>query len=87
MDNTEEFLRSSLGALTRELTRRRSTSVCSAIVSDALREAGINRMRPIRKSAARAAVQCSAPRHMIYADHDVRADGAGSMKTEFAHAD
>ena len=62
-----ELPRSSLDELTREFNRRCGLSVCSATVRKALKQAGIKRMRPVRKAAQRAAAQGGAPVRVGYA--------------------
>jgi len=83
----EELPRSSLDELTREFNRRSGLAVCSATVRKALRQAGITRMRPIRKPAERAAVQGSAPVRVGYTDRHRRVDGASGMNTDLTDAE
>ena len=83
----EELPRSSLDELTRQFNRRSGLSVCSATVRKALRQAGITRMRPIRKPAERAAVQGGAPVRVGYTDRHRRADGASGMNTDLTDAE
>lgn len=82
-----ELPRSSLDELTREFNRRCGLSVCSATVRKALKQAGIKRMRPIRKAADRAAVQGGAPVRVGYAKQHRRTDGASGMNTDLTDAE
>jgi transposase len=59
---TQEQPRSSLDEVTRELLRRTGTKVSTVTVRKALREVGIERLKPVRTPGPRAAVQGSAPR-------------------------
>lgn len=79
--------RSSLDELTREFNRRSGLGVCSATVRKALKQAGIKRMRPTRKSAERAAVQGSAAARVGYAKRHRREDGASGMNTDLTDAE
>ena len=54
---TLEHPRSSLGEVTRELFRRAGVKVSTVTVRKALREAGIVRLKPLRRAGERAAVQ------------------------------
>ena len=58
---TQEQPRSSLDEVTRELLRRTGVKVNPVTVRKALREAGIQRLKPLRRSGERAAVQGAAP--------------------------
>jgi transposase len=58
---TQEQPRSSLDEVTRELLLRTGTKVSTVTVRKALREAGIERLKPVRRASQRAAVQGTAP--------------------------
>ena len=58
---TQEQPRSSLDEVTRELFRRAGVKVSTVTVRKALREAGIERLKPLRRAGERAAVQGAAP--------------------------
>lgn len=83
----QELPRSSLGELTREFNRRCNLDVCSATVRKALKQAGIRRMRPVRRPAERAAVQGCNPVRVGYADRHRREDGASGMNTDLTDAE
>jgi transposase len=57
---TREQPRSSLDEVTRELFRRAGVKVSTVTVRKALREAGIERLKPLRRAGERAAVQGAA---------------------------
>ena len=84
---TQEQPRSSLGEVTRELLRREGVMVSTVTVRKALREAGIDRLKPLRRSGERAAVQGSAPARYGYTDAHRRADGASGMNTDLTDAE
>ena len=84
---TQEQPRSSLGEVTRELQRQAGVKVCTVTVRKALREAGIERMKPLRKPSPRAAVQGSAPQRFGYTDAHRRADGPSGMNTDLTDAE
>ena len=50
----QEQPRSSLGEVTRELSRRAGIKVSTVIVRKALREAGMDRLKPLRRAGERA---------------------------------
>jgi transposase len=83
----EELPRSSLDELTREFNRRSALSVCSATVRKALKQAGIQRMRPTRKPAERAAAQGGTPLRVGYVARHRRSDGASGMNTDLTDAE
>ena len=58
---TQEQPRSSLDEVTRELFRRAGVKVSTVTVRKALREAGIERLKPLRRAGERAAVQGATP--------------------------
>ena len=78
---TKEQPRSSLDEVSRELLRRAGVKVSTVTVRKALREAGIDRLKPLRRAGERAAVQGSLPTPYGHtAAHrraDVRHPGAG----------
>lgn len=53
---THEMPRSSLDKMTRELARRAGVKVSTVTVRRTLREAGIERMKPLRRAGERAVV-------------------------------
>ncbi|MFT3799701.1 MAG: IS5 family transposase [Burkholderiaceae bacterium] len=83
----QELPRSSLDELTREFNRRCNLNVCSATVRKALKQAGITRIRPIRKPAVRAAVQGGAPIRVGYTERHRRQDGASGLNTDLTDAE
>lgn len=83
----QEQPRSSLDELTRELFRRTGTKVNPVTVRKALREAGIVRLKPIRRVGERAAVQGRAPLRVGYTDTHRRSDGASGMNTDLTDAE
>ena len=85
---TQEQPRSSLGEVTRELTRRADLKVSSVTVRKALRESGIERLKPLRRTTGeRAAVQGSAPKRYGYTAAHRRGDGASGMNTDVTDAE
>lgn len=79
--------RSSLGEVTRELFRRCAVQVSTVTVRKALREAGIERLKPLRRAGERAAVQGGAPTRYGYTAAHRRADGASGMNTDLTDAE
>jgi putative transposase len=79
---TREQPRSSLDEVTRELLRRAGVKVSTVTVRKALREAGIERLKPLRRTGERAAVQGAAPTRYGYTAKHRRADGASGMNTD-----
>lgn len=84
---TSEQPRSSLEEVTRELGRRTGMSVCTVTVRKALRQAGIERLKPIRKPTQRALVQGSTPLRVGYTDAHRREDGPSGMNTDLTDAE
>ncbi len=84
---TTEQPRSSLGEVTNELGRRTGMNVCTVTVRKALREAGIERLKPIRKPTQRALVQGGAPLRVGYTDAHRREDGPSGMNTDLTDAE
>jgi transposase len=84
---THEQPRSSLGEVTRELFRRTSVKVSTVTVRKALREAGIERLKPVRRAGERAAVQGAAPVRYGYKAAHRRADGTSGMNTDLTDAE
>jgi transposase len=82
-----ELPRSSLDELTREFNRRSGLQLCSATVRKGLREAGVTRMRPVRKPTARAAAQATAPQRVGYAQRHRRSEGSNGMTTDLTDAE
>ncbi len=79
--------RSSLGEVTRELFRRCAVQVSTVTVRKALREAGIERLKPLRRAGERAAAQGGAPTRYGYTAAHRRADGASGMNTDLTDAE
>ena len=84
---TQEQPRSSLNEVTRELFRRSGVKVSTVTVRKALREAGIERLKPLRRASERAATQGSAPMRYGYTAAHRRADGASGMNTDLTDAE
>lgn len=84
---TLEQPRSSLDEVTRELERRTGVTVCSATVRGALRQAGITRLKPLRKVGQRAAAQGGRPLRVGYTDIHRREDGPSGMNTDLTEAE
>ena len=84
---TQEQPRSSLGEVTRELFRRTGVKACTVTVRKALREAGIERLKPLRRAGERAAVQGAAPARYGYTAAHRRSDGASGMNTDLTDAE
>lgn len=84
---THEQPRSSLDEVTRELFRRTGVKVSTVTARKALREAGIERVRPLRRAGERAAVQGTAPARYGYTAAHRRADGASGMNTDLTDAE
>src|SRR5258706_14638418 len=79
--------RSSLDEVTRELFRRAGVKVSTVTVRKALREAGIERLKPLRRAGERAAVQGAAPTRYGYNATHRRSDGASGMNTDLTDAE
>ena len=79
--------RPSLDEVTRELLRRAGVKVNPVTVRKALREAGIERLKPLRRSGERAAAQGSAPKRYGYTDAHRRSDGPSGMSTDLTDAE
>lgn len=84
---TREQPRSSLDEVTRELLRRAGVKVSTVTVRKALREAGIERLKPLRRAGQRAPVQGCAPQRYGYTAAHRRADGASGMNTDLTDAE
>ena len=84
---TQEQPRSSLDEVTRELLRRTGVKVSTVTVRKALREAGIERFKPLRRAGERAAVQGTAPTRYGYNAAHRRADGPSGMNTDLTDAE
>ena len=84
---TREQPRSSLEEVTRELDRRTGVQVNPVTVRKALRQAGIERLKPLRRASERAAVQGSTPARYGYTDAHRRRDGASGMNTDLTDAE
>lgn len=84
---TQEQPRSSLDEVTRELFRRAGVKVSTVTVRKALREAGIERLKPLRRAGERAAAQGAAPQRYGYTAAHRRRDGASGMNTDLTDAE
>lgn len=84
---TREQPRSSLDEVTRELFRRAGVKVSTVTVRKTLREAGIERLKPLRRASERAAVQGAAPVRYGYTAAHRRADGPSGMNTDLTDAE
>lgn len=84
---TQEQPRSSLDEVTRELFRRAGVKVSTVTVRKALREAGIERLKPLRRAGERAAAQGAAPVRYGYTAAHRRSDGASGMNTDLTDAE
>lgn len=84
---TQELPRSSLDEVTRELFRRAGVKISTVTVRKALREAGIERLKPLRRAGERAAVQGAAPKRYGYTAAHRRTDGANGMNTDLTDAE
>lgn len=82
-----ELPRSSLDELTREFNRRSGLALCSATIRKGLRQAGVKRMRPVRKAASRAVVQGTGPQRVGYTQRHRRSDGNSGMNTDLTDAE
>jgi putative transposase len=76
-----------LDEVTRELFRRAGVLVSTVTVRKALREAGIERLKPLRRASERAAVQGSAPTRYGYTEAHRRSDGISGMNTDLTDAE
>ena len=79
--------RSSLDQVTRELLRQTGVKVNPVTVRKALREAGIERLKPLRRTGERAAVQGATPKRYGYTDAHRRSDGPSGMNTDLTDAE
>ena len=84
---TQEQPQSSLDEVTRELFRRAGVKVSTVTVRKALREAGIERLKPLRRAGERAAVQGSTPTRYGYTAAHRRRDGPSGMNTDLTDAE
>jgi transposase len=84
---TREQPRSSLDEVTRELLRRTGVKVNPVTVRKALREAGIERLKPIRRASERAPVQGGTPVRYGYTAAHRRTDGPSGMNTDLTDAE
>ena len=82
---TREQPRSSLEEVTRELHRRTGIEVCAVTVRKALRQAGIDRLKPQRQPSA--AVQGGARLRVGYTAAHRREDGPSGMNTDLTDAE
>ena len=83
----QEQPRSSLDEVTRELLRRSGIKVNPVTVRKALRESGIERLKPVRRAGQRAAAQGSTPKRYGYTDAQRRSDGPRGMNTDLTDAE
>lgn len=83
----QEMPRSSLEEVTRELTRRTGVTVNPVTVRKALREAGIERLKPLRRASERAAQGRGAGVRTGYTETHRRSDGASGLNTDLTDAE
>jgi hypothetical protein len=67
--------------------RRAGVKVSTVTVRKALREAGIERLKPLRRAGERAAVQGAAPTRYGYTAAHRRSDGPSGMNTDLTDAE
>ncbi|EXI71574.1 MAG: Transposase [Candidatus Accumulibacter sp. SK-11] len=85
---TCEQPRSSLDEVKRELERRTGVVVCTVTVRRALREAGIERLKPQRRAGERAVAQGTGGALRVgYTEAPRRADGPSGMNTDLTDAE
>ena len=84
---TQEQPRSSLDEVTHELARRTGLKVNPVTVRKALRQAGIERLKPQRRAGERAAAQGAAPTRYGYTAAHRRSDGPSGMNTDLTDAE
>ncbi len=84
---TQEQPRSSLDEVTRELFRRAGVKVSTVTVRKALREAGIERLKPLRRVGERAAAQGTAPTRYGYTAAHRLSDRGSGMNTDLTDAE
>ena len=84
---TREQPRSSLDEVTQELYRRTGVQVNAVTVRKALRQAGIERLKPLRRAGTRAPAQGSAPARYGDTDAHRRSDGPSGMNTDLTDAE
>lgn len=84
---TREQPRSSLDEVTRELFRRSGVKVNPVTVRKALRQAGIERLKPIRRAGGRAAQGRGAGVRTGYTEAHRRKDGASGLNTDLTDAE
>lgn len=84
---THEQPRSSLDEVTRELARRTGTKVSTVTVRKALREAGIERLKPTRRAGERAQTQGGKPARYGYTAAHRRSEGSSGMNTDLTDAE
>ena len=84
---TQEMPRSSLDEVTRELARRAGVTVNPVTVRKALREAGIERLKPLRRASDRAAQGSGAGVRAGYTEVHRRSEGASGMNTDLTDAE
>lgn len=84
---TQEQPRSSLEEVTRELFRRSGVKVNPVTVRKALREAGIVRLKPIRRPSERAAQGRGAGIRTGYTEAHRRSDGPSGLNTDLTDAE
>ena len=84
---TRDMPRSSLDEVTRELARRSGAEVCTVTVRKALRAAGIERVKPVRRAGERAVTQGTAPARYGYTAAHRRSDGVNGANTDLTDAE
>ncbi len=84
---TQQLPHAPLDEVTRELLRRTGTRVHPTTVRKALRQAGIERFKPLRRTGERAAVQGGAPTRYGYTQAHRRSDDGVGMNTDVTDAE
>jgi putative transposase len=84
---TQKQPRSSLQEVTRELERRTGMKVNPVTVGKALRQAGVKRLKPLRRAGERAAMQGGPLKRYGYTAMHRRSDGPSGMNTDLTDAE
>lgn len=84
---TQRMAQASMDELTREFVRQSGMQVCSATIRKALKRAGVQRVRPPRRTSQRAAVQGAAPQRYGYTAAHRRQAAPGGMNTDLTDAE
>jgi putative transposase len=84
---TQRMAQSSMEELTREFVRQTGITVRAGTIRKALKKAGIQRVRPMRRAGTRAAVQGQAPQRYGYTAMHRRQAKPGGMNTDLTDAE